>query len=207
MLSILATVWLLHIAATITPGTNTLLVSQLAASNREPNAMFAAFGVAVGSALWAALAVLGVNLIFNAFPVLRISLQVVGALYLLYVAVRLWSSGDTSTNIAAESVSPIAAFRLGALTNFTNPKAALFFGSVFSACFPPDPNPALLAAAVVVVFVNALCWYGLLAHLFSREPVRVAYLRKRRIASKIAGIMLGGLGLRFLLLSLREARS
>lgn len=206
MLSILTTVWLLHLVATMTPGTNTLLVTQLAASNCGSAAGFAAVGVALGSALWALLAVAGVNLIFTAFPVLRISLQVAGALYLLYLATRLWSSGGISATAAAESVAPVAAMRLGLLTNFTNPKAALFFGSVFSACFPADPSAALLAAAVGVVFVNALCWYGLLAHLFSREPVRLAYLRQRRMAGKVAGVVLGALGLRFLLLSLREVR-
>jgi threonine/homoserine/homoserine lactone efflux protein len=207
MLSTLATIWLLHIVATVTPGANTLLVSQLAAGNRGPGALFAAIGVAVGSVSWAALAVLGVGIVFNAFPVLRLSLQVIGGLYLLYVAVRLWLSGSLGPTIGTDSVSPMVAFRLGLLTNFTNPKAALFFGSVFSACFPVNPDPALLVAAVALVFVNSLGWYVLLAHVFSREAVRFAYLRKRRAAGKVAGIVLGTLGFRVLLMSFREARS
>lgn len=205
MLTTLTTIWLLHLAATITPGTNTLLVSQLAAAHRGPDAAFAALGVAVGSALWATLAVLGVNLVFTAFPWLRIGLQVAGALYLLYLAARLWASGSPSTPLVSESVSPVAAFRLGLLTNFTNPKAALFFGSVFSASFPSTPHPTLLVAAVGLVFLNALCWYGLLAHLFSRDMVRDAYLRQQRIAGKVAGAVLGALGVRLLHLSFREA--
>lgn len=207
MLSTLATIWLLHIVATITPGANTLLVSQLAAGNRGPGALFGALGVAVGSVSWAALAVLGVSIVFNAFPVLRISLQVIGGVYLLYVAVRLWSSGSLGPTIGTDPVPPMVAFRLGLLTNFTNPKAALFFGSVFSACFPANPDPALLVAAVALVFVNALVWYVLLAHVFSREAVRLAYLRKRRAAGKVAGILLGTLGLRVLLLTFSEAKS
>jgi threonine efflux protein len=207
MLSTLTTLWLVHLAATATPGANTLLVTQLAAGDRGPGAIFAAFGVAVGSALWAALAVLGVGIVFHAFPVLRLSLQVIGGLYLLYVAARLWSSGSMGPAIEAGSISPRAAFRLGLLTNFTNPKAALFFGSVFSACFPANPAPALLAAAVALVFCNALAWYVLLARVFSRDAVRSAYLRQRRAAGKVAGIVLGALGLRVLLGSLREARS
>lgn len=207
MLSSLAAIWLLHVAATVTPGANTLLVSQLAASDRGSSALFAAIGVAVGSALWAALAVFGVNMIFAAFPALRLSLQVAGGLYLLYLAVRLWSSGTMSTDVSAQSVSPIAAFRRGVLTNFTNPKAALFFGSVFSACFPADPSLTLHVASVLIVFVNAACWYAFLAYLFSLQPVREAYLRYRRAAGKVAATVLGGVGLHFLLLSLREARS
>ncbi len=119
----LLNVWLLHILATITPGANTLLVSQLAASGRGPMAWF----------------------------------------------------------------------------------AALFFGGVFSACFPPHPSPALWGAAVAVVFVNAMGWYGLLAYGFSREAVRSAHLRNRQLVGRGAGALLGAMGLR-LLWSLREAK-
>jgi threonine efflux protein len=206
MLSILIAIWLLHVIATVTPGANTLLIAQLAASDRSSSAVFAAIGVAMGSAVWAALAVLGVNIVFAAFPALRITLQVAGGLYLLYLATRLWSSGNTGNNMATESFLPVAAFYRGVLTNFTNPKAALFFGGVFSACFPADPPDALLMASVLVIFVNALCWYALLAYLFSRQPVREAYLRKRNMVGKVAGVTLGGIGLRFLLLALRDAR-
>lgn len=207
MYSILIAVWLLHIVATITPGANTLLVAQLAASNLRKSAMFAALGVAVGSASWAAFAVLGVNIIFIAFPVLRLSLQIVGGLYLLYLATRLWRYGTSTTHIEDNLVLPGAAFRLGLLTNFTNPKAALFFGSVFSACLPSNPDTGLRVAVVAVIFFNALCWYSLVAHLFSRESVRLAYLRRQRAVAKVAGIVLGALGCRFLFLSFQEARS
>jgi threonine efflux protein len=206
MLSILITIWLLHAAATVTPGANTLLVIQIAASDRRSSAVFAAIGVAVGSAVWAALAVLGVNIIFAAFPGLRIALQIAGGLYLLYLATRLWSSGNRGDEMAIESFSPFAAFYRGVFTNFSNPKAALFFGGIFSACFPADPSHALLMASVLVIFANALCWYALLAYLFSRKSVRAAYLRKRGMVGKLAGAVLGGIGLRFLLLSLRDER-
>lgn len=205
MFTILTTIWFLHIAATVTPGTNTLLVAQLAAGSSYPCAIFAAVGVAVGSAIWAVFAVLGVNFIFSVFPVLRLALQIAGGLYLLYIAFRLWSSVSTSTVAGAKLLTPVAAFRLGVLTNFTNPKAAMFFGSIFSACFPASPAPALLVAAVLVVFVNALCWYALLALVFGRGSVRATYMRKRRVLDKVAGVVFGALGLRFLLMSLREA--
>ena len=207
MLSTLIAIWFLHAVATVTPGTNTLLVAQLAASDRASSAIFAAIGVAMGSAVWAALALLGVNILFAVFPLVRIALQVAGGLYLLYLATRLWSSGKRENDITVGSLSPFVAFYRGLLTNFSNPKAALFFGGVFSTCFPIDPPNALLVASVLVVFVNALCWYVSLAYLFSRKPVRDAYLRKRSMIGKMAGVLLGALGSRFLLMSLRDERT
>lgn len=207
MLSTLIGIWFLHLAVLLSPGANVLVVSQLAASDRARSAAFAAVGVTVGAGVWATCAVLGVNAFFQAFPGLRLVLQIAGGLYLLYVASRLWRSSSTFLHGRATSVSPFAAFRLGLLTNITNPKAALFFGSVFAASFPAEPSSLLQASAVAMVVVNALCWHILLAYLFSRERVRAAYSRTRNVANRIASVIVGALGLGLLVASLREARS
>src|SRR5450830_1597718 len=93
MLTTLITIWILHVAALATPGANVLLVSQLAASDRAQSAVFAALGVTLGALVWASSAVLGVHAIFQAFPGLRLALQIAGGVYLLVVASRLWRSG------------------------------------------------------------------------------------------------------------------
>lgn len=207
MLSILLTIWFLHAAAMMSPGANVLLVSQLAASDRARSAVFAALGVTAGAAIWALCAVLGVNAVFQVFPGLRLALQVAGGLYLLYVASRLWRSGAAALGNSGPTVSSLAAFRLGFLTNITNPKSALFFGSVFAASFPAEPSAALQTAAVAMIVLNALCWHMLLAYLFSRERVRTAYSRTRKVANRVASVAVGTLGLGLLTASVREARS
>lgn len=207
MLSTLLTVWVLHVAVMLSPGANVLLVSQLAASDRARSAFFAALGVTVGAGIWAACAILGINAVFLAFPGLRLALQIAGGLYLLYVASRLWRSSGVALSGQISAVSPLAAFRLGFLTNITNPKSALFFGSVFATSFPAAPSPVLQASAVAMVVLNALCWHTLLAYLFSRERVRAAYSRTRGMANRIASVAVGALGLGLLVASLREARS
>jgi threonine efflux protein len=205
MLSTFVTIWILHVAAMVSPGPNVLLVSQLAASDRARSAVFAALGVTCGAATWATCAVLGVNVVFAAFPGLRLALQVAGGVYLLYVAIRLWRSTGAALVGRASSVSSWAAFRRGFLTNITNPKVALFFGSIFATSFPEAPSPILQASAVAMVALNAACWHTLLAYLFSRERVRAAYSRTRGVANRIASIIMGALGLNFLVASLREA--
>jgi threonine/homoserine/homoserine lactone efflux protein len=206
MLTTLCAIWLLHVAALVTPGANVLLVTQLAASDRSRSALFAALGVTVGAAMWSGAAVLGVNAIFEAFPRFRISLQIAGAIYLLYLATRLWRSPRVQNTNGARTTSASAAFRLGLLTNATNPKSALFFGSIFSASFPARPSPLLLWTAVVMVVLNALCWHALLAFLFSRRRVRSVYASKQRLLNRLAGGVAGSLGLGLLVTSVRDAK-
>lgn len=93
------------------------------------------------------------------------------------------------------------------MTNITNPKSALFFGSVFAASLPAAPSPFLQMAAVTMIVVNALCWHTLLAYLFSRARVRTAYTRVRGLANRIAAAVVGALGLGLLVGTLREART
>ena len=206
MLATFATIWLLHVAALLTPGANVLLVSHLAASGNRRSASYAALGITLGAVIWSSAAVLGISVLFAAVPAARLFLQAAGAMYLLYVAYRLWHSHAPATNGPA-SLAPHRALRAGLLTNLSNPKSALFFGSVFSAALPANPSAAVLFAAVALVVFNALCWHLLLAIVFSHKAVQAGYAAKRSLFARLAAAVVGGLGLSLLVASVREART
>jgi threonine efflux protein len=205
MLTALISVWLLHLLAVTLPGANTFLVMRSAASRQFSYGIRAAFGIAIGSAGWATLAVLGVSAVFIAFPMVRLALQIAGGLYLCWLCFSFWSSSGAKASAGADTDTGTSAFRLGLLTNFTNPKAALFFGSIFSAALPTQPPAWLLLAAVLAVFANALGWYSLVAYLFSRNSVRRAYAANATMVSRAVGLVLGAFGARLLYLTYREA--
>jgi threonine efflux protein len=189
---------LLHWIVLVTPGANVLVVVNMAASGQRKAACFAAAGVTTVAGIWSALAVMGVGAVFVALPTLRTVVQCAGGLYLLYVAVRLWRSQSGSVASGSAVISPVAAFRMGFLTNILNPKSALFFGSVFATALPSNPSPELLAAAVAVVLFNALVWHLFLAFAFAAVPVQNAYARQRQKLNKIASALVGFFGVRLL---------
>jgi threonine efflux protein len=208
MFSILLTIWLLYMALLLSPGANTLLVTQLAASDQARTARVAALGVAVGSTMWCICAVFGIHVIFVVFPAMRITLQIAGGIYLLYIATKLWraASGSDAGIALRASRGSLAAFRLGFLTNMTNPKPALFFGSVFAASFPASPGKALQAAVIVMVMLTSGCWHFLLAYVFSRDSVRLRYARSRAAFNRVAAVAVSSLGLGLLIATFREAK-
>jgi threonine efflux protein len=126
------------------------------------------------------------------------SRSTVRGLYLFYVAVRLWRSQQIDATGAADRVSPVAAFRMGFLTNILNPKSALFFGSVFATALPPNPSAELLAASVGLVLVNALVWHLFLAFAFAATPIQNAYACQRQRLNKVASVLVGFCGVRLL---------
>ena len=206
MLTTLLTIAVLHWLALLTPGVNTLLISQLAASGERRAAGFAAVGVTAVAFTWALLAVLGVTAIFTVYPELRQALQISGAVYLVYVAVRLWQSSAGSASAASQDIGPFAAFRLGFLTNIMNPKSALFFGSVFAAALPETPGTEMMVAAVCVAVTNTFSWHMFLAVAFSHARVQAVYARQSKLLGRAAGALVGAFGLYLLVATVQEAR-
>ncbi len=206
MFSAFATVMVLHWVVLITPGANVLLISQLAASGHKRGAMFASLGVCTVTLVWATLALLGLSAVFSAVPQLRIAVQIAGGAYLIYVATKLWRSGEAAGSSRATALAAWPAYRLGFLTNITNPKSALFFGSVFATALPHEPSTTVLIAAVALVVFNALLWHFFLALAFSHPRVQAGYARQRKLLNRFASTIVGVIGARLLAVSIDEAR-
>lgn len=206
MIATLIAIAVLHWVVLVTPGANVLVVSQLAASGQRRAACFAAVGVSVVALIWSVLALAGVNAVFAAHPQLRIALQLMGGLYLCFVAFKLWRSGGSSTVVATAELTGFGAFRLGFATNILNPKSALFFGSVFATLLPTSPSVSLLASAVALVLVNALVWHLTLALAFSHPRVMAAYARYRHLLNRFASLLVGAFGLKLLVNTLIEIK-
>jgi threonine/homoserine/homoserine lactone efflux protein len=212
MLTSLASLALLYLAALIIPGPNLLLLTHTAAAASRRAALGVALGIATGTLLWVAIAVFGVQKIFDAAPMLQTSLRLAGGIYLLYLAYGLLRSLWVDRNIPANAVADVDSenmesevdsrrstnFRRGLLTNLTNPKSFAFWTSV--AVVSLDPN-ALLSTrllAVLMVATMALVWHIALAFLFSTPPAQRAYLRAKPILSLATGVVMGAFGTRLL---------
>jgi threonine/homoserine/homoserine lactone efflux protein len=193
MFRTLAAVWLLHLAALLTPGANVLLVSHLAAGGDRRAAACAAAGVAIGAGIWSCAAGLGVGALFAGLPASRLVLQLMGAAYLIHAGIRI-RRDPSPPGTAPVRLSRRRALQAGLLTNLSNPKAALFFGGIFTAVLPAHPGGALLLASVALVLANAMAWHLLLALLFSRRRVQAAFAARRLAVSRVAGAVLCAFG-------------
>lgn len=154
-------------------------------------------GLATVAAAWTGAALLGLNAVFALVPWAYLALKIAGALYLLYVAVTLWRDARDPVSAAADPGA--RAYLGGMLVNLANPKAVLFSASVLIVIFPPD-LPLLAKAAVVANhFAVELAVYAAFAALLSTPPARAGYLRLKPVIDRVAGAVLGALGLRLLL--------
>lgn len=68
MLMLFLTVALVHIVALMSPGPDFFFVSQTAVSRSRKEAMMGVLGITMGVMVWAAVALLGLNLIWRRWP-------------------------------------------------------------------------------------------------------------------------------------------
>ncbi len=201
MLTTLLTIAALHAVVLVVPGPDVLLVSQTAVARTRRAALLAGLGVVCGIACWATLALAGINVLFQHFAWVHGVIRVAGGLYLLYMAYGLWQtsrSGSTQPSVQAP-LGDLRAFRSGFLTNIANPKAAIFFGSVFSSVLPAHSSAGLkLGAFAVIVSLSAL-WFALVALGMSTARLQAAYLNARRGIDRVAGGVMAGFGALLLL--------
>ena len=204
-LNILLVVAALHAVVLIVPGPDVLLVSQTALARTRRAALLAGLGVGLGISVWASLALLGIGLLFEAFPWVHGVIRVAGGLYLLWMGYSLWRSSARHapelTPVQAP-LSDLAALRAGFLTNIANPKAAVFFGSVFSGVLGTDAGSGVKLAAFGIIVGLSLGWFALVALGMSTASMQGAYLRARRGVDRVAGSLMLGFGT--LLLASRE---
>ena len=205
MLSTLLSVAALYVLVLIIPGPDVLLVSQIAVARSRRAALLAGAGVVCGIACWAALALLGIGVLFQNFAWIHGVIRVAGGLYLLYMAYTLWRSSFGAQGQSAHTSPPagdLKAFRSGFLTNIANPKAAIFFGSVFSSVLPAHSGAGLKLGAFTVIVTLSVLWFALVALGMSTARLQAAYLNARRGIDRVAGTVMAGFGA--LLLTHRE---
>jgi threonine efflux protein len=196
---VLAGVFAVHVLAILSPGPNVLVVTQTAASRSRRAGVAVALGIAVGAALWSSAVLAGLALVFAQVAWLYRGLAIAGGAYLVYLGVRLWIGATQPLSTArAAPAQDGRAFRVGLLTNVTNPKALVFYGSVFAALVPPATPIPVKLAAVALVFANSAAWHVAFAWLFSTADARAAYGRAKRWIDRVAGAALGVAGLRLL---------
>jgi threonine/homoserine/homoserine lactone efflux protein len=192
-----ASVWLIHLAAAMSPGPSFVMCVRLAAAEGFRVTAALAVGYGLGAALWAACAMAGLAMLFEVVPGLFQTLKIVGGAFLVWIAFQMWRHAATPMEMGASAAAPrsaASAMRLGFLTFAANPKTAVFFGAVFVGLVPADTPLALRVALIGVIFVNEVAWYLLVARVFSWAPARAAYLRAKAPVDRAFGTLIAIFG-------------
>lgn len=189
----------LHLMVAISPGPAVLMSARTGVIEGLRTGFFLACGIGIGGVVWALAALFGLNLVFQAAPALLYALKIVGGLYLIYMAWGMWKSADQPLDMTETTRPPRtawSAFRLGLITQLSNPKPAVLFSAIFVGTVPPYTPAWVYAALLLVVFLNETIWNTVVARIFSFHRSKAAYISLKSTIDRCFGGMLAILGLK-----------
>ncbi|AHB10948.1 LysE family translocator [Zymomonas mobilis] len=187
----------------LTPGTETALIIRLSLSVGHRAAIGAVAGIVTGVGLWGFGTIFGVSAIISASKTAFTVIQWAGALYLLYLSLRLiWQSVKGFSKKEAEQLSEEqsesdiktsdsfnAGFRRGSLTTLLNPLVGVFDMTAFPHFIPVGQNAVTYSFALVFTqMVTTLFWYSIVAGMALSLGRFFANPKIIRILDMITGI-------------------
>ena len=155
----LLSIGLVQLLAVISPGPSFLITARTAVAQSRADGVKVALGLGAGTVVWAVAALLGLNVLFRALPPLFIAMKVLGALFLLWIAFQIFRhAADPIALDGAKGEAVPNPFMKGFLTQISNPKVAVFFGSIFIAMLPDRVPFWMTVALLVIVICNEVWW-------------------------------------------------
>lgn len=201
-MSLFLTIAVVQLMALMIPGPDFFFVSQTAVSRTRRQAMFGVLGITLGVLVLSALALAGLQLVLQRLAWLDRLIATAGGLYLAWMGLKmvrgaLRRPAETTTGDAAPVLqqSDWATLRAGLLTNLSNPKALVYFGSVFSALLSNGVSQAARWGLWAMVVIETLLWFSLVAGVFALPAMRRGYLKLSRWIDGVAGAVFVAFGL------------
>jgi threonine/homoserine/homoserine lactone efflux protein len=197
--------WLAYAAAVFiisgTPGPNMLLSMTHGIHHGLRRTFSTMLGLLSGVAVILSISLAGLGAVLLASSVAFEVLKYVGAVYLIYLGIKIWrnSASRIETDGRPDAQSASARFRIGVLVALSNPKAILF-GVAFFPQFIDHSRPMAAQAGILlltflVIETSWLCVYAgggaSLASWLRQGPRMDWFNRASGTAFIAAGLMLG----------------
>jgi threonine/homoserine/homoserine lactone efflux protein len=143
------------LALNLTPGADMTYVIARSATQGRAAGIAASLGVSAGSLAHSLLAAFGVAALVASSEVAFISIKIVGALYLLYLAWKAFRAGAQGLHLQAlQPVQLRRVFAEGALTNLLNPKVALFILAFLPQFVDPTKGSVIVQILILGLIFN-----------------------------------------------------
>lgn len=197
----LSLILLAALIAVASPGPAVLAIAGTSMNAGRRAGLIFASGVTTGSLTWSIGAAAGLSAVMLANAWLIEAIRYFGAGYLLFLAFKSARSALTPGAALPQGLAaapPRRAFMRGLALHLTNPKAILFFGSLYSFGVPADATLADLALIVAAVGLQSAVVLHGYAILFSNETVVAGYLKLRRWFDGLFAVAFGYAGFKIL---------
>lgn len=193
---------LAHLLAVASPGPDFAIVLKQSIVHGRRVAIWTAIGVGAAILLHIGYSLLGLGLLIRGSEVWFGVVKYAGAAYIAWIGVRSLRARPRDANagivgVEAQATAATAAvergaFAMGFFTNALNPKATLFFISLFAMIVSPTTPKLVQAVYGAWMTIATAAWFSLVAVLFTQRVVRDRFLRHGHWIDRVLGVVFLG---------------
>lgn len=199
-LSLIATVTLVHLLGLMSPGPDFFMTARNSLAYSRRTGIWTAFGIAIGISWHIFYCIAGLAFVISRSILLFNSIKFLGAGYLMYIGIKSLRAKSSAVELGEQEkksdISRSKALKIGFLTNVLNPKATVFFLSLFTLVISPDAPAGVLAIISVIMIVLTAAWFSLVAVFLTQRRVRSVFNRFQGAFNKTFGGILIALGVK-----------
>lgn len=199
-LPIILTVAAIHLLAVMSPGPDFIMILRNSLLYTRKNGIYSAAGLGLGISLHVTYCLLGIALIISQSILLFSIIKYAGAAYLIWIGIKSLRAGpEKELRIERDDrkeLTNLQALRIGFITNATNPKATLFFLSLFTLVIK-STTPLWVKTVMGIEMVTAtFLWFSLVSIIASHRVVRKRVIKFQYYAERFMGGILILFGLK-----------
>ena len=195
---LVAAVGLIHLVALVSPGPDFVVACRNSLLYSRTIGIYTAVGFGLGICVHISYAVFGLSWLIANNELIFTVIQYLGAFYLMFIGIQSLRSFQSQigqeTVSASSRISSFLAVRIGFITNVLNPKATLFFLSLFSTMLNPMVGELTLVVIAVLLVVTTILWFSLVALLISHPRFTTILKRYEKTINQFFGVLLIGIG-------------
>ena len=201
------TIVVAHALAVASPGPDFALVLRQSLAHGRRTAIWSSLGIGCGLSVHITYCLLGLGLFLKNSAVALTTVKYLGAAYLLYVGVQALRAqprtGDLELGADLTGPTDRAAWLNGFLVNVLNPKAALFFISLFPLAVSVTTPKLVQVGYGLWMTVSTMAWFSFVSVVFTRTEVRRRFLQHGHWIDRALGVVFIGFALSLVLAKLK----
>lgn len=201
------TIAIVHLVAVVSPGPDFAVVVRHSVRYGRTIAIITSLGIGAAILLHVTYSLVGLSVLIKTTPWLFTAFSYAAAAYLLYLAYGALRSGpqkesnkEGTGDNGQYTISFSKAFGIGFLTNGLNPKATLFFLSLFTAIISADTPFTIKLGYGVYLAVATAVWFCFLSYLLSTSKVAKLIGEKGYWLDRTMGVLLVGLAIKLVMM-------
>ena len=175
------------------PGADFVMVMRSSIREGRFAGLYITLGICLSICLHASYTLAGLAVIIANSVWIFSMIQYLGAAYLTYMGWKLLKNDqkiNTDLGAKTQPLTSFSALRLGFMTNMLNPKAPLFFLSIFTQVVAVDtPFSMQIIYASIIVFSHFI-WFSAVTLLLSHPSLLPRFNHYKQTIDKLAGIVL-----------------